>query len=97
MEPVPLTLYKNGIVMFQGPFRPFTDPSTMVQGQLIDTAYAVGVIKPDVKQFSHALREFRNYIHPSLRVEQDFTPDEHTAGMCFLAVKAALADLSGER
>lgn len=30
VEPVPLTLYANGIVMFQGPFRPFTDPSTQV-------------------------------------------------------------------
>lgn len=30
VEAVPLTLYANGIVMFQGPFRPFTDPSTQV-------------------------------------------------------------------
>ncbi|KAL5457532.1 hypothetical protein EMCRGX_G034802 [Ephydatia muelleri] len=27
-DTIPLTLYKNGVVMFQGPFRPFTDPST---------------------------------------------------------------------
>ncbi|XP_068935632.1 UBX domain-containing protein 11 isoform X2 [Petaurus breviceps papuanus] len=27
-EPVPLTLYQNGIVMFNGPFRPFSDVST---------------------------------------------------------------------
>lgn len=30
VDAVPLTLYANGIVMFQGPFRPFTDPSTQV-------------------------------------------------------------------
>ncbi|ELU04902.1 hypothetical protein CAPTEDRAFT_219752 [Capitella teleta] len=27
-EPVQLTLYKNGMVMFSGPFRPFSDPLT---------------------------------------------------------------------
>ncbi|NWH58765.1 UBX11 protein, partial [Geococcyx californianus] len=27
-EPLPLTLYRNGIVMFDGPFRPYEDPST---------------------------------------------------------------------
>ncbi|XP_065553663.1 LOW QUALITY PROTEIN: UBX domain-containing protein 11 [Lathamus discolor] len=27
-EPLPLTLYQNGIVMFSGPFRPYEDPST---------------------------------------------------------------------
>ncbi|NXD83831.1 UBX11 protein, partial [Halcyon senegalensis] len=25
--PLPLTLYQNGIVMFDGPFRPYEDPS----------------------------------------------------------------------
>ncbi|XP_024622548.1 UBX domain-containing protein 11 isoform X1 [Neophocaena asiaeorientalis asiaeorientalis] len=28
LEPIPLELYRNGIVMFDGPFRPFHDPST---------------------------------------------------------------------
>ncbi|XP_064897927.1 UBX domain-containing protein 11 isoform X3 [Columba livia] len=27
-DPLPLTLYQNGIVMFNGPFRPYEDPST---------------------------------------------------------------------
>ena len=30
LEPIPLRLYRNGIVMFDGPFRPFHDPSTQV-------------------------------------------------------------------
>lgn len=30
LEPIPLELYRNGIVMFDGPFRPFHDPSTQV-------------------------------------------------------------------
>ncbi|XP_061216707.1 UBX domain-containing protein 11 isoform X3 [Neopsephotus bourkii] len=29
-EPLPLTLYQNGIVMSNGPFRPYEDPSTQV-------------------------------------------------------------------
>ena len=65
--------------------------------QMIDTAHAVGVLKLDVKKFSHALRDFRNYIHPYQQVAHGFTPDEHTAKLCFQALKAALADLSGER
>ncbi|XP_070315069.1 UBX domain-containing protein 11 isoform X3 [Odocoileus virginianus] len=28
LEPIPLRLYRNGLVMFDGPFRPFHDPST---------------------------------------------------------------------
>eukprot|EP00116_Pleurobrachia_bachei_P005140 sb/3465402/ len=27
-DPIPLTLYANGILMFEGPFRPYTDPAT---------------------------------------------------------------------
>lgn len=30
LEPIPLKLYRNGIMMFDGPFRPFHDPSTQV-------------------------------------------------------------------
>ncbi|XP_042544451.1 UBX domain-containing protein 11 isoform X2 [Dipodomys spectabilis] len=28
LEPIPLKLYRNGMMMFDGPFRPFHDPST---------------------------------------------------------------------
>ncbi|KAM5248625.1 UBX domain-containing protein 11 [Ctenodactylus gundi] len=28
LEPIPLKLYRNGIMMFDGPFRPFHDPAT---------------------------------------------------------------------
>lgn len=31
LEPIPLKLYRNGIMMFDGPFRPFHDPSTQVR------------------------------------------------------------------
>ena len=65
--------------------------------QLIDVACEVGVLKIDVKKFSHGLRDFRNYIHPYQQMTSGFTPDEHTAKVCFQVLKAALASLAGER
>jgi len=37
----------------------------------------------DVKRFSHALRDFRNYIHPYEQWRNAFNPDEHTALICY--------------
>jgi hypothetical protein len=65
--------------------------------QFIDTACEAGVLSPDVKKFSHGLRDFRNLIHPYQQLVSDFTPDKHTATVCFQVLKAALADVSGER
>ena len=65
--------------------------------QLIDVSCEVGLLKPDVKKFSHGLRDFRNYIHPYEQMISGFTPDEHTAKLCFQVLKAALASVAGER
>lgn len=65
--------------------------------QFIDVACEVGLLKPDVKKFSHGLRDFRNYIHPYQEMASGFTPDEHTARLCFQVLKAALASVAGER
>lgn len=65
--------------------------------QLIDVASNIGILKIDVKKFSHGLRDFRNYIHPYQQMATGFTPDEHTAKVCFQVLKAALASVSGER
>lgn len=65
--------------------------------QLIDTACDVSLLKLDVKTFSHGLRNFRNYIHPYEQMASGFTPDEHTAKVCFQVLKAALASLAGQR
>ena len=65
--------------------------------QLINVACQVGILKVDIKKFSHGLRDFRNYIHPYEQLVSGFTPDEHTAKVCFQVLKAALADLAGER
>jgi hypothetical protein len=65
--------------------------------QFIDVACEAGLLKPDVKKFSHGLRDFRNYIHPYEQMQSGFTPDEHTAKVCFQVLKAALASVAGER
>jgi len=65
--------------------------------QFIDTACDIQLLKLDVKKFSHGLRDFRNYIHPYEQMVSGFTPDEHTAKVCFQVLKAALASLAGER
>lgn len=65
--------------------------------QFIDVACEVGFLKLDIKKFSHGLRDFRNYIHPYEQLVSGFSPDEHTAKVCFQVLKAALANLSGER
>lgn len=66
-------------------------------GQFIDVACNVGFLGLDVKKFSHALRDFRNYIHPYQQLVSKFSPDQHTAEICFQVLKAAIANLSEER
>lgn len=65
--------------------------------QLIDAASEVSLLKPDIKKFSHGLRDFRNYIHPYEQMVSGFSPDEHTAKVCFQVLKAALANVAGNR
>jgi len=61
---------------------------------LIDVAFELKIIKEDVKKFSHALRDFRNYIHPYQQVSSGFNPDHHTANICFQVLKAAIYQLT---
>lgn len=65
--------------------------------QFIDTSCEIGLLKPDVKKFGHGLRDFRNYIHPYEQMVSGFTPDQHTAKVCFQVLKAALASVAGDR
>lgn len=78
----------------EGKPKPFQEWSL---ARLIDVACEIGLLKLDVKKFSHVLREFRNFIHPYQQLASGFTPDEQTAKICFQVLKAALADLAGER
>lgn len=65
--------------------------------QFIDVACELGHLKLDVKKFSHALRDFRNYIHPYQQLSSRFAPDRHTAQICLQVLKAGIASLSGQR
>ena len=65
--------------------------------EFIDVARDIELLNPDVQKFSHGLRDFRNYIHPYQQLASGFKPDEHTAKVCFQVLKAALADVAGDR
>ena len=65
--------------------------------EFIDVGHEIGLLKLDVRKFSHGLRDFRNYIHPYEQLVSGFVPDEHTARVCLQVLKAALADVAGER
>lgn len=65
--------------------------------QFIDVACEEGFLRLDVKKFSHALRDFRNYIHPFQQLSSQFAPDAHTARICMQVLKAAIACLGEVR
>ena len=62
--------------------------------QMIDVAHSVGWVDRDVKSFSHALREFRNLVHPYHQLATQADPDEDTCGISWLVVQAAVNDLA---
>ena len=65
--------------------------------QLIDVACEVGLLRLDIKKCSYGLPDFRNYFHSHQRLISDFTPDEHTAKVCFQFLNTILASLAGKR
>lgn len=56
----------------------------------IDAAKDIGLLQSDVQKFSHALRDFRNYIHPFEQVSSGFNPSIHTAKICLQVLKVAI-------
>lgn len=56
----------------------------------IDVASEIGILKTDVKNFSHVVRNFRNYIHPYEQMSSRFFPDKQTALICFQVLKAVI-------
>lgn len=60
----------------------------------INVASDLRLIGQDVKKFSHALREFRNYIHPYEQMASSFNPDGHTAKICWQVLQAAITQLT---
>jgi len=60
----------------------------------IDVLGHLGDLSPNVEKFGHAVREFRNYVHPAEQLANQFSPDHHTARICFQVVVAAVEDLT---
>jgi hypothetical protein len=60
----------------------------------IDVATEIGLLKEDVRKFSHALRDFRNYIHPFEQMRSNFFPDERTAKICLQVLNAAVFQMT---
>lgn len=73
-----------------GKVKPFQDWKLC---EFIDVSHELGLLRLDVKKFSHALRDFRNYIHPYQQMSSGFAPDNHTAEICFQVLRAAIDGL----
>jgi len=63
----------------------------------IEVAHDIGLLDLDVKKYAHALRDFRNFIHPYEHMRANFTPDPHTAKISLQVLLAAIADLGEHR
>jgi hypothetical protein len=59
----------------------------------IDASRELSLIEHDTHKFSHALRDFRNYIHPFEQLASGFAPRDHTAKICLQVLRAASHDL----
>jgi hypothetical protein len=59
----------------------------------IEVLARLRALSQNVVKFGHALRDFRNYIHPSEQLARGFVPDKHTARIAFHVVIAAADDL----
>lgn len=60
----------------------------------IDVLGRMGGLSQNVVKFGHALRDFRNYVHPAEQLARKFEPDKHTARIGFQVVVAAADDLA---
>ncbi|MCU1307049.1 MAG: hypothetical protein JWN45_1744 [Acidobacteriaceae bacterium] len=74
-----------------GKVKPFHD---WALNDFINVARDLNLVGEDVKKFSHALRDFRNYIHPYQQMSSGFNPDGHTAKICWQVLQAAITQLS---
>lgn len=74
----------------RGPPKKFSDWKL---AEMIDVARQGGWFDLDVQKFSHALRDFRNLIHPSHQVQQKTYPDADTCRISWEVVQAAVNDL----
>jgi hypothetical protein len=61
---------------------------------LVKASRELGVLGEDVSKFAHAVREFRNYVHPRQQVKESFRPRRVTAQIARHVLRAAIEDLA---
>lgn len=64
---------------------------------LLNTSRELGVLSEDVVKFAHAVRGFRNYVHPRQQVKEGFRPRRVTAQIARHVLRAAIEDLGKRR
>lgn len=60
---------------------------------LISVAHDCGWIQGDIKRFAHALRDYRNLVHPLGHLKSGEDPDQDTCRICWEITKAAINDM----
>lgn len=73
-----------------GKVRPFPQ---WTLNDLLNCSRELGLLGEDVTKFGHAVREFRNYIHPHQQVAENFRPRQVTAQVARQVLRAAIDDL----
>lgn len=73
---------------------PKTELEKWTLSNLIDVANDLRILKKDRKDFSHRLREYRNYIHPDREIKEDHHPDIQTLKASYEVLKGIVDDLN---
>jgi len=74
--------------------RPFPE---WTLNDLLSCSRELGLLGEDVTKFGHAVREFRNYIHPQQQVKEGFRLRRVTAQVARQVLRAAIDDLASRR
>ena len=69
-------------------------PEKWVLAQWIAVLGDLGHLSPNIEKFGHALRDFRNYVHPSAELDRKFSINQDTAKIGLQVVMAAVNDLA---
>lgn len=74
-----------------GTVRPFGEWTLQ---NLIDVCRELSLVGEDVTKHAHAVRDFRNYIHPRQQIRENFAPRMITAEIADKVLQAALTDVA---
>lgn len=57
--------------------------------EMIDVSFEIGWIDHNVQKFSHILRDYRNLVHPILRMRNKMEPDYDTCKISIIVLEAS--------